>query len=369
MSETLKTKPHFPILDGLRGVAAIMVVIFHLFETHATSHQDQIVNHGYLAVDFFFLLSGFVIGYAYDDRWHKMSVGDFFKRRLIRLQPMVIVGMLIGGALFYFQQAPIWPNIAETPIWKMILVMLIGCTLLPLPLSMDIRGWTEMHPLNGPGWSLFYEYIANILYALGIRKFSKTALTVLVVLSGTALAHYVITSPGGDIVGGWALTGEQMRIGFSRVMFPFFGGLLLFRISKLAKIPNAFFWSSLLVVIVLAFPRVGGTETLWLNGVYEAIAILLVFPLIVYIGASGSLVSNASKKTCKFLGEISYPIYITHYPLIYVYTAWVSRTKPTLSQALPYLCLTFVSAVVLAYVCLRFYDIPVRKWFQQKFQR
>src|SRR3954468_21649705 len=79
----LLSKAHYPILDGLRGVAAVMVVAFHVFEASATSPQDQIINHGYLAVDFFFLLSGFVIGYAYDDRWNKMSVGSFFKRRLV----------------------------------------------------------------------------------------------------------------------------------------------------------------------------------------------------------------------------------------------------------------------------------------------
>src|SRR5215212_872646 len=101
--EVLITKPHFAILDGLRGVAAVTVVAFHIFEAHATSHLNQIINHGYLAVDFFFLLSGFVIGYAYDDRWGKMSIKDFFKIRLIRLQPMVVMGMIVGAICFYFQ--------------------------------------------------------------------------------------------------------------------------------------------------------------------------------------------------------------------------------------------------------------------------
>ena len=96
------SKPHYAILDGLRGVASLVVVAFHLFEAHAASHADQIINHGYLAVDFFFVLSGFVIGYAYDDRWGRMTYRDFFKRRLIRLHPMVVMGMLIGAAAFSF---------------------------------------------------------------------------------------------------------------------------------------------------------------------------------------------------------------------------------------------------------------------------
>ena len=150
-SPSLRTKSHYEILDGLRGVAALMVVIFHIMETFSDENVfKQKVNHGYMAVDFFFLLSGFVIAYAYDDRWPRMTQWEFYKRRLIRLQPMVIVGNIIGAALFYFQKSPAFPLIAGTPVWKMLLVMLVGFTLIPLLPSMDIRGWGEMHPLDGP---------------------------------------------------------------------------------------------------------------------------------------------------------------------------------------------------------------------------
>lgn len=100
------TKPHYNILDGLRGVAAITVVCFHIFEAFATSHLDQRINHGYLAVDFFFILSGFVMGYAYSDRWGTMTIKDFIIRRIIRLHPMVVMGALIGGILFYTRFVP-----------------------------------------------------------------------------------------------------------------------------------------------------------------------------------------------------------------------------------------------------------------------
>ena len=164
----LQTKTHYEILDGLRGVAAFMVVIFHTFEAYADDNRfTQKVNHGYLAVDFFFLLSGFVVAYAYDDRWGGMTQWEFYKRRLIRLQPMVVMGSVIGAALFYFGKAPMFPLVAVTPVWKMLLVMVLGFTLLPLPVSLDIRGWQEMHPLDGPAWSLFYEYVANLLYGGG----------------------------------------------------------------------------------------------------------------------------------------------------------------------------------------------------------
>ncbi|MFD1875430.1 acyltransferase family protein [Hymenobacter bucti] len=363
---TLSTKPHYAILDGLRGVAALLVVAFHLWETHSTSHLDQVINHGYLAVDFFFLLSGFVIGYAYDDRWERLTLKDFFKVRLIRLQPMVVLGMVIGAACFYFQAAPLWPTISQTPVWKLLLVMFIGFTLLPVPLSLDIRGWQEMHPLDGPGWSLFFEYIANILYALGVRKFSNAALGVLAALAGAALIHLAVTSPTGDVIGGWSLTPEQLRVGFTRMGYPFFAGLLLSRVSTLARVRHAFWWCSLLLVVVLAFPRVGGAERLWLNGLYDSLSIIFVFPLVVWLGASGQLAGAGAARLSKFLGDISYPIYITHYPLIYTYTAWVNVHKPSGQQALPVAVLTFVASILLAYACLKLYDEPVRRWLRGK---
>ncbi len=360
------SKPHYMVLDGLRGVAAVMVVMFHLFEAHATSHLDQMMNHGYLAVDFFFLLSGFVIGYAYDDRWGRMSLGDFFRRRLVRLQPMIIIGMIVGAAMFYFQDSPMWPSIHEVPVWKMLLIMLVGFTLIPVTPSMDIRGWSEMHPLNGPAWSLFYEYIANILYAVVVRRFTKTALAVLVFLAGAALIHLGLTSPTGDIIGGWAIDAEQLHIGFTRLMYPFFAGLLLSRIGKLIRVGNAFLWCSLMIAVVLSFPRLGGTEHLWFNGLYDSLSVILIFPVIVLMGAGETLKNGPLSHACKFLGDISYPIYITHYPIVYTYTAWVSRTGTPFSEAWPLALLSFVCAIALAYASLRLYDLPVRKWLGRK---
>ena len=113
----LASKPHYEILDGLRGVAAIMVIIYHLFETHSLgNHLIQIINHGYLAVDFFFMLSGFVIGYAYDARWDKMTLGTFFKRRIIRLHPMVIMGSIYRSALNYLNQSSCYPQIEHPTV-------------------------------------------------------------------------------------------------------------------------------------------------------------------------------------------------------------------------------------------------------------
>lgn len=368
-STYLASKPHYEILDGLRGVAALMVIIFHLFETHSQgNHLIQIINHGYLAVDFFFMLSGFVIGYAYDDRWNKMTLGTFFKRRIIRLHPMVIMGSIVGAALFYFQKSSCFPQIEHTSVETLLLIMLLGCTLLPLPLKWDVRGWTEMHPLNGPAWSLYYEYIANILYALFIRRFSKKALAVLVAAAACLTIYRSQTAPMGDMVGGWALNWEQQYVGFVRLLFPFFGGLLLSRLGWLIRLKKRAFWyCTLIIVVILSVPRLGGEEHYWLNGLYESFCIIFIFPVIVSMGAGGKVTGKYSSRICKFLGDISYPIYITHYPLIYIYTAWVCNNHATISEGIPYMILVLAGAIVLAYASLKLYDEPVRRRLTERF--
>ena len=130
-------KHHYHILDGLRGVAAIVVVWFHIFEAYATSHVDQIINHGYLAVDFFFMLSGFVIGYAYDNRWKTMTTGEFIKRRLIRLQPMVAIGAVIGALIFYFQGCSVW-DVSQVTVISLLVATFVNVLLIPSPPGLEL---------------------------------------------------------------------------------------------------------------------------------------------------------------------------------------------------------------------------------------
>lgn len=357
------SKQHYKTLDGLRGVAAVMVVLFHIFEIFSGGdHAKQIINHGYLAVDFFFVLSGFVIGYAYDDRWKHMSTGEFFKRRLIRLHPMIVVGMLIGAITFYFQDCSYFPAIHGTPLWKFLLVLLIGFTLVPVGSSMDIRGWGEMFPLNGPAWTLFFEYIANILYALVIRRLSSVVLFILVLVAGVALVHLALTN--GDVIGGWSLEWSQFRIGLTRLMYPFLAGLLLSRISKTVAIKLGFLWCSLLLMAILAMPRIG--DRAWMNGLYDAAVILFLFPFIVYLGASRRDDKNISSRISNFLGAISYPLYIIHYPFIYLFIAWVDRQKPSFEASIVGGVVVLITSIAIAWICANIYDQPVRKWLARK---
>ena len=347
--DQLTNKPHYLILDGLRGVAAILVVIFHLFEAYFPVPADHPMHHGYLAVDFFFLLSGFVVGYAYDDRWNRMTIGQFFKIRLVRLQPLVILGVVIGAICFWFD-----PSKADlhVSLLKLIGVMFISFLLVPAP---DVRGWGETHPLDGPCWSLLQEYIGNILYALVGRKMSKVALWVLVIIAAIALT--ITAEWHGDVGTGWSY--ETIWIAFIRMLFPFFAGLLLFRSSKLVKIPFTFPLCSLLLAALFFMP------TFKYNGFYEAACIITAFPFIVAAGAGGQ-VSGRWAKLCKFSADISYPIYITHYPFIYIYTMWVAEKKPSPQQIVPVAIGLFLFFILLAYAALKLYDEPVRRWLKRK---
>ena len=363
----IKEKKHFPILDGLRGVAALMVVAFHLFEIHQTSRFDQIINHGYLAVDFFFVLSGFVIGYAYDDRWGKMGIGAFIKRRLVRLQPMVVLGSILGGICFYFGASELFPLIDQTSIWKLLLVVVLGCLLVPIPISMDVRVWGEMFPLNGPAWSLFYEYVANLLYALFVRRFTKFWLAFFVVLSGATLVRWTVFGPGGDVIGGHIFSVDQLTIGMTRLLYPFFAGLLLFRLGKTIRLRGGFGWASLALVAVFVCPRLGGEGQLWANGLFESAAILLVFPAVVLVGAGSEIAGRRSAQLCEFLGKISYPLYIIHYPIVYVYMAYVTERGLVWQQSWPLMAAIWLACIGLAYASLKLYDEPVRAWLQKRF--
>lgn len=367
MAAFADTKPHYNILDGLRGVAAIMVVCFHIFEAFATSHLDQRINHGYLAVDFFFILSGFVIGYAYDGRWGTMKAKDFIKRRIIRLHPMVVMGAIIGAIMFYFQGCSVW-DVSKVTVVALFIATLLNALLIPASTATEVRGLGEMFPLNGPSWSLFFEYIGNILYALFIRKFSTKVLALLVFVTGCCLAAFAILGPLGDICVGYSLTGAEFMGGSFRLLFSFSAGLLLSRIFKPAKNIKGTFWiCSFAIVVLLAVPRIGGAEHLWMNGIYDTLCCVVFFPLLVYLGASGQTTDKYTIHTCRFLGDISYPLYMVHYPFIYLYYAWVKNENLTFEESLPGAAGVLVGSIALAYICLKFYDTLVRKSLANRF--
>src|SRR5689334_5049584 len=177
-----KPKHHFVILDGLRGVAALAVVIFHFMEWVFTDPSTNFIGHGFLAVDFFFCLSGFVIGYAYDDRIRGMGLAAFFKARLIRLHPLVILGSVLGllGLLLDPFASPLTQQPGN-------LALLFICSLLLIPLPVMSERFFNLFALNAPSWSLFWEYIANFLYAFVLYRISRRLLIILTILAGVGI--------------------------------------------------------------------------------------------------------------------------------------------------------------------------------------
>ena len=371
------TKPHYELLDGLRGVAAILVLFYHIFEGFAFAEATNgdgsgiitTLNHGHIAVDFFFILSGFVISYAYDDRWKNLDTWQFFKRRLIRLHPMLVMGAVIGAAAFAFTGFERWDGTAASTGWVMTALLLTMFMIPALPgVPYEVRGNGEMFPLNGPAWSLFFEYIGNILYAVIIRRLPTKALAALTLILGCLHAHFFVSDLSGyDMVGvGWTIDGVNFWGGLVRMLFPFTMGMLLARTFRPHKIKGAFWICTVMLAALFSVPYIAPGGNISLNSLYEVICIAFVFPFIVWLGACGSSKGKTAKIN-KVLGDISYPLYIVHYPIMYIFYAWLIEKKYyTLQECWEVAALVVVSSILLAVACLKLYDEPVRKWLTKK---
>ena len=368
------SKPHYALLDGLRGVAAMLVVWYHVFEGFQFAGNKPVIdfiNHGYLTVDFFFMLSGFVIGYAYDDRWGKsLTMSGFFCRRLIRLHPMVMLGALIGAISFLLTSMERWDGTHSTLLLTLIALVCSWLMIPALPgMQRDVRGNGEMFPLNGPCWSLFFEYIGNILYALIIRRLSTRALAWLTALLCCALTWFAVTNQSGygSIGVGWTVDTTNLLGGTLRMLCPFTIGMLMSRVFKPIKNVRGAFWICTIILLVLFHvPFIDGGTPMSLNGIFEVACIICIFPIIVWLGASGTTTDNTSRRICRFLGDISFPLYIVHYPLMYAFYMWLMKTRLyTFSETWPIAISTMACSVCIAWLSLRFYDEPVRKWLKK----
>lgn len=367
------TKPHYELLDGLRGVAALLVVWYHVHEGFSFAGGGLIegINHGYLAVDFFFILSGFVIGYAYDDRWNKtLTLKNFFCRRLIRLHPMVIMGAVLGAVTFCIQGSVQWDGTHMATSAVMIALLCAMCFIPAVPGgSYEVRGNGEMFPLNGPSWSLFFEYIGNILYALVLRRLSTRWLTALVGALAIGWAYFAMAdvSTYGSIGVGWTLDSVNFIGGLLRMLFPFSMGLLLSRHFNPVRVRGAFWICTVVLIALFIVPFLPGTDPVCINGVFEFACVACVFPFLVWIGASGATTDKHSTRICKFLGDISFPLYIVHYPFMYLFYAWlIKHSLYTLGETWVVALGVYVWNIIVAYACLKLYDEPVRKWLRRK---
>jgi len=350
-------KPHYEVLDGLRGTAAIMVVLFHIMGMPiGWADQGQYLHHAAMAVDFFFGLSGFVVAYAYDARWGTMSVGQFCRIRLIRLHPLVLLGALLG--LISFLVDPFAANQKLIPLPVVLRDFALACLLLPhaaLP-----NRWTDTHSLNSPAWSLLQEYIGNLAYALILRRLATRTLGAVAAVAAAWLLwllwHRNSIDMGSDWTSWW---GAIARMAFSFTM-----GLWLYRArDRLPKLRLSWIVLSAVLVTAFAMPLVPGSVPHG-NGLYEAAATMLLFPAIILCGAH-SHIGRAEMALCKFAGRISYPIYILHYPFLLIYMNYALIRKPPAAALTLAAGGSFLLVVAFSWLALKLYDEPVRAWLMR----
>jgi peptidoglycan/LPS O-acetylase OafA/YrhL len=357
---TSSGKEHFEVLDGLRGTAAFLIVVFHLFNYSFRFHGPwALVKHAYLAVDFFFALSGFVVAYAYDDRWTRMTTLQFFRIRLIRLHPLVLLGATIG--LLGYLLDPFGKSINHTSVPMLVLAYVLSLLLLP---TTPVGGrHDESQALNGPAWSLMQEYLGNIAYALILRRLRTVTLAIIVGLSGLALV--VVANHKGLLDGGWDY--PEIWMAPLRLTVSFVLGLWLYRIHDRVRLPKI---GLLLLSIVLlvcfqmpVFPKIGAWS---LNGLYDVACVLFLFPLIILCGAHSDA-GTGMIRLCKFSGHLSYPLYITHIAFVYVLANYAWTRHPSTDVTLTGIFVVLSLVIFVAWLALKFYDEPVRAWLTRRY--
>lgn len=358
-------KAHYEVLDGLRGTAALSIIVFHIFELLVPDIEHNPMPHAFLAADFFFALSGFVMGYAYDERLKPgaapaaaLSFWTFAKQRLIRLHPMVIVATVIGLLGYMFDPFVGDAQRVGVAISPGLLLVTFGLTLLLLPSPTLPNCFGETHSMNGPAWTLLQEYIANVLYGLWGAKMKRGMHIALCFVSAAALlwtANHL-----GNLGYGWSW--KYFWVAPIRTACPFLMGLLVYRLGLRVRIPHPYVLLSVVLVAVLIAPVMG----VW-NGVFEAGCVIVVFPLILMAGAGATRVEGPIGWLCRFTGQLSYPIYIVHYAFIYMFGHWVWSTHPAPALVIPVAVALYAWEVGLATLLLYAYDLPLRAWLARRF--
>ncbi|TDW47299.1 peptidoglycan/LPS O-acetylase OafA/YrhL [Flavobacterium sp. 270] len=348
----LKSKQHFEILDGLRGLAAIAVVIFHFMEIAISDYNKNFISHGFLAVDFFFCLSGFVITYAYDHRIADMGLLSFIKLRLIRLQPLVIIGSILG--LFTLLLDP-YSNLYAIYGFKETALFFITSILL-IPYPMMPERFFNLFSLNAPVWSLFWEYVANIVYAVVLFKVAKKLLMLLVFLAAISICY--VGWHSGNVGGGWG--GMNFFDGLARIAFSFLMGMLIYRSNWIIKNKLGLLGMSVLLLIAFLIPY----NDHW-NWLVEPILIIFYLPLLVSLGAGASLAAR-HQKINTISGDISYPLYMTHYPFIWIFLTYFVAEKPSAERLWLVIPVSVILLIGFAYLVFQFLDFPIRRYFTNK---
>jgi peptidoglycan/LPS O-acetylase OafA/YrhL len=327
----------------MRGVAALSVVPLHSADFFGPLYWSS----GYLAVDFFFLLSGFIIANAYEGRLRSgMGLLEFFEVRFVRFYPLYFLGLLLGllvAIAAIFRDNPM-VDPAELPV-----VVAFGLLMLPMPGLQGSLGY----PLNRPSWTLFLEMAVNMLYAAILPWLGRRTLIAIVVLG--AVGEVAAALEFGTLHVGWKL--HTLWGGIPRVMFAFFLGVLLFRTPSVRigrQVPP---WTILLALGAI-LSVVPSAEV---RPYYDLFAVLLAFPLLLLIGAENEPARN-TRGAYAFLGATSYAVYAIHSPLYILTHGALNVLQVQIEAWFPYLGIGFWALLLLsAWLADRHYDLPVRR--------
>jgi len=348
--DCLAQTPHrFLTLDAMRGVAALSVVLYHI-QIHSGGFSFAYAG---LAVDFFFMLSGFVLTLAYQKRlaagW---PTADFMKVRLIRLYPLYALGLGLGVFAACFLTA-------SRPLTAKVWLIRLPLALFLLPALPGMAGGGAVFLFNNPSWSLFMELVANMFHAFFLRR-GMSAVKILMALSGVVMLGVLIHFKSVFV----GMATATVLYGVPRVLFSYCMGIVVFHMwergTRRSQVPP------LLLVMVLLFllmaPKIRHTER-----PYEVVVILVVFPLLISAGASSEMPIRYAG-TASFLGLTSYGVYILHEPLLLFWVPMMDHLGwhgATISGAwsIP----SVLTVFLIAWLADRFYDGPVRTFLQRRF--
>lgn len=342
-------------LDAIRGVAAISVMLYHFSPFLAAG---KVLPSSYLAVDLFFLLSGFVIAHAYDRKIENgMGFGTFLAIRLIRLYPLYLAGTLLG--FFYLIVKNRLIPAEYMPISEIGTMLTTGMFFIPLVSD----AYHTIFPLNPASWSLFFELIVNIAYVAVFFLLTKRVLSVLIAVSLVLLVIASIVAGTLDL----GMTGSTIISGLPRVCFSFFLGVLLCRSMTRYQSGLGFlrrgWWvegAIALTLVVFAIAPAGGARV-----AYDLACVVLVFPALVVVGTIAPTAPRLSG-LYGWLGRISYPIYIIHTPLLMIIAGAGKAAAIDPFAHHPWFGIVMaVSVIVIADIATRVYDEPLRRFLQR----
>lgn len=333
----------FEFLDALRGVAAICVVILHLA---VVNFLPNILPTAFLAVDFFFVLSGFVIAHAYGASLATatMSFSDFARRRIIRLYPLAFLGSAIGFALLlakflFFPQA-----VGE--LWPVVTSGIFNLLMMPNFFSGEVLRH-ELFPVNGPLWTLFLELIVSLAAAVTLFGVTWARLLGVMMISGAVLTYGYLTH--GPVNLGY--DAQTFVFGLARVIFGFTAGIAIHRFTQstgvISRSKGARSVLLLTVILVMSFSAQSKLLCIF--------ATLFLFPFVVWAGSRVTM----QARVFRVLGDLSYPVYILHFPIL-VAASGVFQVRPALP--LPLVASIAVALILpAAWIALKFFDVPLRR--------